>query len=86
MYRGEGLVTWKEIARGIWAIDEGAGAAYTFLAKGSEKCAVVDTGFGFCDLPAVIRQIIGDMPLIVINTHFHSDHVSGNSMFEEAYI
>jgi glyoxylase-like metal-dependent hydrolase (beta-lactamase superfamily II) len=84
MFRGRDTVEHAEISKNIWMIDEQAGLIY--LIKGRDKCAVIDTGFGHCDLPAMIRHIAGEMPVIVINTHAHLDHVNGNYMFGEAYI
>jgi len=84
MIRGRDIVEIEEIHHNIWMIDEGAGLIY--LVRGREKCAVIDTGFGFCDLPALVRGIAGNMPVVVINTHAHADHIYGNSMFEQAYM
>ena len=84
MFRGHDTVVYKEIYKNVWVIDEHAGLI--FLVKGRDKCAVIDTGYGYCDLPALVKHIVGDMPLVVINTHAHVDHINGNNMFDEAYI
>lgn len=84
MFKGQEIVVIEEIHKNIWVVDEGAGLIY--LVKGRNKCAVIDTGFGFCDLPALTRDIAGDMPTIVLNTHAHQDHIWGNNMFEEAFM
>jgi glyoxylase-like metal-dependent hydrolase (beta-lactamase superfamily II) len=47
---------------------------------GKEKALLFDTGYGFDDLPAAIREKT-DLPLIVVNSHGHPDHVCGNFRF-----
>ena len=41
---------------------------YMYLLIGTEKALLIDTAYGFTDVPAAIRQIT-DLPLIVVNTH-----------------
>jgi glyoxylase-like metal-dependent hydrolase (beta-lactamase superfamily II) len=53
------------------------------LIVGADRAAVIDTGSGpreAAGLYAAIRRIT-DLPLLVINTHAHGDHVFGNSYF-----
>lgn len=55
----------------------------TGLIVGEDRAAVIDTGSGpreAAGLYAAIRRIT-DLPLLVINTHAHGDHVFGNSYF-----
>jgi len=53
-----------------------------FLLVGSEKAAIVDTGMGLVSLKAEVRQVT-DLPVVVLNTHGHWDHVGGNWEFDE---
>lgn len=47
----------------------------------AEKNAVlIDTGCGIGDLKSVVRQVT-DKPILVINTHTHTDHIGGNRQF-----
>lgn len=55
------------------------------LIVGSEKAMLIDTGFGFEDIRPVIESIT-DLPLIVMNTHGHTDHNGGNRYFEQAWM
>ena len=55
---------------------------YCELLVGSEKALLIDTGHGFGDLPGAVRKIT-DKPLIIVNTHGHLDHTSGNAKFSE---
>lgn len=52
------------------------------LFVGTEKALLWDTGYGYGDLKAVIREIT-DLPLIIVNSHGHLDHTCGNFQFEE---
>ncbi|MFT4924980.1 MAG: glyoxylase-like metal-dependent hydrolase (beta-lactamase superfamily II) [Phenylobacterium sp.] len=58
--------------------------AISYLLIGSEKALLVDTLQGIGDLKAVVDQLT-NLPVIVINTHSHFDHVSGNFQFETVY-
>lgn len=58
--------------------------AISYLLIGAEKALLVDTLQGIGDLKAVIDQLT-DLPVIVINTHSHFDHVSSNHQFETVY-
>ncbi|MBE5781501.1 MAG: MBL fold metallo-hydrolase [Clostridiales bacterium] len=58
---------------------------HRYVLLGDEKALLVDTGYGFVDVTPLIREIT-DLPLMVVNTHGHSDHSFGNYFFKEAYI
>lgn len=58
--------------------------AISYLLIGSEKALLVDTLQGIGDLKAIIDQLT-DLPVLVINTHSHFDHVSGNYQFDTIY-
>ena len=56
-----------------------------YLVIGSKKALIIDTMNGFEDVKAVARQYT-DLPLMVVNTHGHPDHIYGNLYFEEVYM
>lgn len=58
---------------------------YMYLLVGEEKALLIDTGYGFTDIPAAIKQITS-LPLIVVNTHGHLDHTHGNHFYESVYL
>ena len=58
--------------------------AICYLLIGEEKALLVDTLQGIGDLKAVIDQLT-DLPVIVMNTHTHYDHTSGNYQFDTIY-
>lgn len=72
------------IAPGVTCIDD-AGESVCYVVCGTEKAAVIDTVNGMENLYEIVREVT-DLPLVVINTHGHCDHVWGNGFFEEAYI
>jgi hydroxyacylglutathione hydrolase len=55
------------------------------LVVGEKKAALIDTGTGIGDLKSVVDSLTS-LPVMVLNTHVHIDHVGGNSFFEECYL
>jgi len=73
-----------KIAPNTWYIREILGVgAYLFI--GENFALLSDTGNGFKDISKPVRKIT-DKPLIVMNTHGHSDHSGGNSPFGEIHM
>lgn len=68
----------------IYRITE-LGSIHRYLVLGNEKALLIDTGYGFEDIRPMIREITS-LPLLVANTHGHSDHCFGNYYFTEAYL
>lgn len=68
----------------IWLMNENDKAT-GYIVVGSDKAAVIDTMNGYEDIQKVVRTVT-NLPLIVINTHGHLDHVNGNAYFDEVYI
>lgn len=56
-----------------------------YLVTGKEKALVIDTMMGYEDVYAVAGTLT-ELPLVVVNTHGHGDHIYGNIYFKEAYI
>lgn len=52
------------------------------LLVGTQEALLIDTGYGFGDVKAVIRNIT-DKPLTIVNTHGHVDHTCGNYQFTQ---
>src|SRR5271170_740454 len=48
-----------------------------YLILGKDKAILFDTGMGISDLRAVIQQLT-KLPVIVLNSHTHDDHVGDN--------
>lgn len=74
----------KQLNDHIWLMNDN-NESTGFVVVGSERAAVIDTMNGYEDVQKVARTIT-DLPLIVINTHGHLDHIYGNAYFDEVYI
>lgn len=68
----------------IWLLND-KNEATGYLVLGKEKALVIDTMMGYEDVYAVVRTLT-NLPLIIVNTHGHSDHIYGNIYFKEVYI
>lgn len=53
-----------------------------FLAEGTERAALIDTGCGIGNLAKCVRELT-DKPLIILLTHGHFDHAGGVSQFPD---
>ncbi|MDE6973733.1 MAG: MBL fold metallo-hydrolase [Lachnospiraceae bacterium] len=74
----------KKLTPYIYLLDDMQEAS-GYLVVGKEKALVVDTMNGCEDVNAVVREIT-DLPVMVVNTHGHPDHIFGNVYFDKAYI
>lgn len=74
----------KQLNPHVYLMDD-AGESTGYLVIGEEKALVIDTMNGHEDVKAAVREIT-DLPITVINTHGHCDHIFGNIFFEEAYL
>lgn len=73
-----------QIADNTWQIS-GCIGEKMYLILGEKSAVLFDTGTGVGDLRAVVKQIT-DLPLMVVNSHFHTDHTGGNGQFDKTYI
>ena len=69
----------KQMNENIWLLDDN-GAATGYLVVGEKRAAVIDTMNGLENVAAVCREITS-LPITVINTHGHCDHIFGNVYF-----
>ena len=58
-----------------------AESVFSYLIVGTERAALIDTGYGLGDLKAAVEEITR-LPLLIINTHGHCDHMGGNAQFD----
>lgn len=74
----------KKLNDHIFLMDDN-GDATGYLLVGSKKALVIDTMNGYEDVHDVVCTLT-DLPLMVVNTHGHCDHIFGNVYFDEAYM
>ena len=74
----------KQLRPNVYLIDD-AGDSTCYLITGSESALLVDTANGYEDLRELTHRLT-DLPVIVVNTHGHGDHIFGNVYFEEAWL
>ena len=55
-----------------------------YLIAGKQKALLFDTGMGISDIRKVVTELT-KLPIIVLNSHTHDDHVGGNWQFETIY-
>ena len=73
-----------QIRPNVYLIDD-AGDSTCYLITGREYALLVDSVNGYEDLKAITKTLT-DLPVIVVNTHGHGDHIYGNVYFEEAWL
>ena len=54
----------------------------SYLILGRERALLFDTGMGIADIRAEVEALT-NLPVLAVNSHFHYDHVGGNSLFED---
>ncbi len=81
---------WFEVYRvrpGVFAIYEPhqAEEVISYLIVGSRRALLFDTGMGIAGIRAVVQQLT-KLPIVVLNSHTHYDHVGGNREFSDGVI
>jgi glyoxylase-like metal-dependent hydrolase (beta-lactamase superfamily II) len=71
----------EKVAAGTWLVGESS-HVNCFLIEGTDRAVLVDTGLGIADIGRAVRRLT-DKPLLVVNTHSHSDHRGGNWRFAD---
>ena len=74
----------KQLVPGLHRIVDVLGN-HCYLVEGETSALLVDTCGGIGDLPACLRELTS-LPVTVVLTHGHADHVSGAYWFGEAHI
>ena len=58
---------------------------HSYLFVGDERAALIDTGTGIADISSVVRTIV-DVPVLVVTTHVHWDHIGGHGLFDQRLV
>ena len=80
---------WFEVYRvapGVFAIYEPHQfeEVISYLILGGKRALLFDTGMGIGDIKRVVESLT-PLPVVVMNSHTHNDHVGGNWQFSEIY-
>jgi glyoxylase-like metal-dependent hydrolase (beta-lactamase superfamily II) len=80
---------WFEVYRvapGVFAIYEPHQfeEVISFLILGEKRAVLFDTGLGIGDIKRVVVSLTS-LPIVVVNSHTHNDHVGDNWEFNEIY-
>lgn len=54
----------------------------SYLVLGEDRAALIDTGNGIGDIKTLVDGLT-ELPVMVVNTHTHGDHIGGNHQFNE---
>ena len=75
-----------QVAPAVFAIYEPHQAEETigYLIVGHQRALLFDTGMGIGDVKSVTAQLT-HLPIVVLNSHTHDDHVGGNWQFDTVY-
>ena len=58
---------------------------HSFLLIGSERAALIDTGLGIDNMRRMTDQLT-DLPVVVLTTHVHADHIGSHGQYGEIYV
>jgi glyoxylase-like metal-dependent hydrolase (beta-lactamase superfamily II) len=74
------------VATGVFAIYEPHQSEETigYLITGNTRALLFDTGMGISDIRKVTTSLT-KLPIVVLNSHTHHDHVGGNWQFQTIY-
>jgi glyoxylase-like metal-dependent hydrolase (beta-lactamase superfamily II) len=80
---------WFEVYRivpGVFAIYEPHQyeEAISFLILGEKRAVMFDTGLGIGDIKRLVLSLTS-LPIVVVNSHTHNDHVGGTWEFSDVY-
>lgn len=70
-----------------WRIEEydDRDSAYFYLLAGTRQALLLDTGFGTLDVRTLVAGLT-DLPLTVVNSHGHFDHIGANYQFGTVWL
>lgn len=57
----------------------------SYLIEGGERAVLLDSGMGFGNMKALV-EFLTDLPVTLVNSHSHFDHVGDNWRFPETHL
>ena len=73
-----------QIHPGVWRIRD-FDDTNMFLVTGSQKALLIDAGLGGGDLKGYVESLAGSLPLEVVITHAHPDHIAQMRQFQRSH-
>ena len=72
-----------EVGNGVLAISEPyqSQEVNSFLILGKDKALLFDSGMGMDTISALVKELTS-LPVLVLNSHTHPDHIGGNHEFD----
>lgn len=61
------------------------GEVHSFLLVGDTTALLIDTGLGIDKMKRITDQLT-NLPITVVTTHVHWDHIGSHSQYEEIYV
>lgn len=74
----------KRIMEQVYILQD-CGSCCANLVVGKKRALLFDTGCGAEDLRKAAESVT-ELPMLVINSHGHFDHIGGNVQFDEVYL
>lgn len=74
--------TLQSLAEGVWSIEMQMVRA--FIVAGDTSALLIDTGAGGVNLRQAVLSVT-NLPVRIVNTHSHFDHISGNAAFDMCF-
>lgn len=79
------LFTVTDLGDGLWEIADAVGSR-CYLVRGRDRVALVDSCEGVGDLRPVVAELADGLPVTVLLTHGHHDHIAGSYLFDDVRI
>ena len=57
---------------------------HCYLLEGNERCLLIDTGLGICDISEEVKKLT-DKQITAVATHIHWDHIGGHQYYQDIY-
>jgi Zn-dependent hydrolases, including glyoxylases len=78
------MITTTKVLENVYVLRDSADCCAN-LVIGENKALLFDTGSGIDNMNEAVRTITA-LPLMVINSHGHFDHIGGDDQFDEVYL
>lgn len=78
------MITITKVLEQVYILKDNANNCANLLV-GKEKALLFDTGCGIDDVSSAVKTIT-NLPLLVIASHGHFDHIGGSNQFKQVYL